>query len=465
MNQSSSQIHVAIVGHTNTGKTSLLRTLTRNRTFGQVADEAGTTRHVEPASCWLDGRPVLTWYDTPGLEDSMSLRDRIDALGRAERLDGLDRIERFLQDPQAKQDFEQESRVLQQVTKSDAVLYVIDAREPVLPKYRDEIYLLAACGKPVIPVLNFTASSAADEQLWVRSLARLGLHLYLRFDTVSPPIDGEALVFRMLAQLLETHRETLQKLAEETSRARARRRRDALALIAGLLVDAAALRDYCESGEQAIAHAVSQQQMAVRAAEQRCVDALLLLFQFGRDDYLSTDLPWSQGSWDTDPFSKEAMVDLGIHLGKGAAAGALAGVAIDVLSAGLSLGTGTLIGAAAGTAWQGLERWGSQIWAKLRGQHTLCVSDEVLLVLAARQLQLLDALEHRGHAAQGPLRARESWSTEALEGERLLKALALPRRHEEWSSIKPGYEEGPTRQRAVQEVADILFSALQHKDS
>ena len=40
-------LDIAVVGHTNVGKTSLLRTLLRQPDFGQVCDSAGTTRHVE----------------------------------------------------------------------------------------------------------------------------------------------------------------------------------------------------------------------------------------------------------------------------------------------------------------------------------------------------------------------------------------------------------------------------------
>ncbi|KAG1243209.1 hypothetical protein G6F65_022555 [Rhizopus arrhizus] len=56
-------IKIAVVGHTNTGKTSLLRTLTRDTAFGEVADSPGTTRHVEGARLRLEGRAVLecTW--------------------------------------------------------------------------------------------------------------------------------------------------------------------------------------------------------------------------------------------------------------------------------------------------------------------------------------------------------------------------------------------------------------------
>jgi GTP-binding protein Era len=60
-------LHFAVVGHTNAGKTSLLRTLTRRVDFGQVSDRPGTTRHAEIVDLRLDGRVVARFIDTPGL--------------------------------------------------------------------------------------------------------------------------------------------------------------------------------------------------------------------------------------------------------------------------------------------------------------------------------------------------------------------------------------------------------------
>ena len=76
-------IHVAVVGHTNTGKTSLLRTLTRNVDFGEISSRPGTTRHVEGTELLLGDEPVLALYDTPGLEDSITL---LELLQRQTRL-------------------------------------------------------------------------------------------------------------------------------------------------------------------------------------------------------------------------------------------------------------------------------------------------------------------------------------------------------------------------------------------
>jgi len=68
--QTDALLHIAVVGHTNTGKTSLIRTMLRSTEFGVIEDAAGTTRHVEQATISADNTPVLNLYDTPGLEDS-----------------------------------------------------------------------------------------------------------------------------------------------------------------------------------------------------------------------------------------------------------------------------------------------------------------------------------------------------------------------------------------------------------
>ena len=66
-------INIAIVGHSNAGKTSLIRTLLRDDQFGKVDDAAGTTRYVEKSAIFSGDDEVLDLYDTPGFEDSSAL--------------------------------------------------------------------------------------------------------------------------------------------------------------------------------------------------------------------------------------------------------------------------------------------------------------------------------------------------------------------------------------------------------
>ena len=155
-------LKLAVVGHTNVGKTSLLRTLTRDVGFGEVSHRPSTTRHVEGARLSVDGEPLLELYDTPGLEDAIALLDYLERLERpGERLDGPARLARFLQGSEARQRFEQEAKVLRQLLASNAGLYVIDAREPVLAKYRDELEVLAS---------NWRSTLASCSKRWRASL-------------------------------------------------------------------------------------------------------------------------------------------------------------------------------------------------------------------------------------------------------------------------------------------------------
>ena len=101
----SKPLQITVAGHTNTGKTSLLRTLTRDARFGEVSDRPGTTRHVEAARLLVDGRVLLELYDTPGIEEPIDLLALLDEQGNA-RESGPARIERFLASPPAQVRFE-----------------------------------------------------------------------------------------------------------------------------------------------------------------------------------------------------------------------------------------------------------------------------------------------------------------------------------------------------------------------
>ena len=62
-------LSLAVVGHTNTGKTSLLRTLLRDSGFGEVKNAPSTTRHVEEAAITDDADTLLYICDSPLMAD------------------------------------------------------------------------------------------------------------------------------------------------------------------------------------------------------------------------------------------------------------------------------------------------------------------------------------------------------------------------------------------------------------
>ncbi len=427
---SETPIEIVVAGHTNTGKTSLLRTLTRDAGFGDVSDRPSTTRDVSRVELLVDGQVLIRLYDTPGLEDPFGLMQWFED-NDTSHADPVAAIDAFLAGDHGDGRFEQEAKVLRQLRRSDAALVVVDAREPMLPKHREELRLLAQCGRPLMPVLNFVADPAARTLEWREGLARMGLHVLADFDTVVFDHRAECLLFEKLMLPLEARAVELRSFVANREAQREQLIDAACRAIAELLIDAAALQLRASVEGDGIEQA-AQLQHLVRMAEQQCVNALLGLFRFDLGAFAPPKLPLDQGRWQLDPFDPEALRVLGIRTGSAVAAGAVAGLSIDAMVGGASLGAGALIGAGAGTAWSLYQSWGRRWTDRLRGFRTLAPEEPTLALLAARQLALLRALLGRGHAAtQAVTIGRvEGWPSEAIR-----EAVLRARSHPEWSAL------------------------------
>jgi hypothetical protein len=435
-------IHVTVVGHTNTGKTSLLRTLTRNVDFGDISSRPGTTRHVEGTMLLLDDEPALALYDTPGLEDSITLLELLERQsghGQAAAPDGPDRLQRFLQSAAARGDLEQESKVLRQVLGSDVVLYVIDARETVLGKHRDELTVLTLSAKPVIPVLNFVASPDSREAEWREQLARINLHAVVAYDTVLLDPGSERRLFEAMQALLPAHYARLQQLIEQARRTREGQRRAATAALADMLIDVAALQLGADPADTDTLTGLGEDlRTRVRRREQNCVQTLLAIFAFRPGDADADELPVKDGRWQWDLFSAETLREFGLHAGSGAAKGAAIGLGVDLVTGGLSLGLAAAIGATIGAAWQTAGRFGKRLLARLRGHALVQVDDNTLRILTHRQLQLIAALLDRGHAGLTVMKI--GVPADAGDALALPPMLARARRFPQWSRLAGGAE-------------------------
>jgi GTPase SAR1 family protein len=397
-------LKIAVVGHTNTGKTSLLRTLTRDTKFGEVSNRPATTRHVEGTSLLVNGRPLIELYDTPGLEDSMGLLEFLDTLHSGRRLYGIELITRFLGSPAAHEEFEQEAKALRQVLSSDISLYVIDVRDRVLGKHRDELEILASCTKPIVPVLNFIVSSEAKTTQWREHLARMNIHAVVEFDTVILDEYGERRLFEKMQTLLDHFYPTLQAVIEDRQFQRARLNHASADLLADLLIDVAAYKVTLPLDTRNTTTGLQFLRQLVREREQQCVDALLELYRFHLDDYAIEALPIDNGHWGMDLFNPASMKQFGIRAGGGAAAGGMAGLAVDAMAGGASLGAGAAIGAAIGALWSSSRTHGKRLADRVRGFTELRVNDETLRLLAVRQIELVQALLRRGHASRDKIR-------------------------------------------------------------
>ncbi len=456
-----SVLKVAVVGHTNTGKTSLLRTLTQDVSFGEVADHPGTTRHVEGTALLVDGAPLIELYDTPGLEDSIGLLEHLDQSRRDRRTDWIDVIHDFLASAEAAGRFEQEAKALRQVLASNVALYVIDVRDRVLSKHRDELEVLGRCARPVVPVLNFVTGLGSQTEIWRQHLTRVNMHAVAEFDTVVLNETSEQRLFEKMLTLVEDYRPTLEALIADRRRRREDLIRTAANVIADMLVDVAALTLTVGVSDDQVA-AMARLEQSVRDREQVCVDDLLALFRFRPGDYEADVVPVEDGQWGADLFSPASLKQFGVHAGGGAAAGGLTGLAIDAMLGGLSLGAATAIGATIGAVWGSVESHGRWLADAVRGSTRLSATDETLRLLMIRELELARALLRRGHASQDKIRlaaraeeSRADWVKRALP-----EALDEARLHPDWSRLNKSDREKAASDKRREGARNALSAVL-----
>lgn len=422
-------LKLAVVGHTNTGKTSILRTLLRDMYFGEVKNAPATTRHVEKAIITDNqtGDALVALYDTPGLEDASGLLDWLEE-NTSSRRDGVERLQQFLSSPIARTEFSQEAKVIRQLLASDMAIYVVDAREPILAKYKDELAILSWSAIPVMPVFNFAHSQHSRMAEWQQMLARRNLHISTRFDSVAFEFSDEMILWQNLATML-IHPDVINQLIERRQEDWEQLYDEANVVIAHFLLNVASFVETIHEDDDPMPTLI-QMQEKVRQAERIMQDKLLSLYKFYDNSVATT--PLSLIEYQRDPFDSDLLAVYGLRTTGGVATGALIGLGIDTATLGLTLGLGTALGGLAG----GILSNTSSIMDKINRVKRLYIDPATLTLLATRAMDLLTALRHRGHAATDEILANKTiapWLPDNLPS-LLKKARGKP----QWSSLNDG---------------------------
>ncbi len=405
----SAPINVAVVGHTNVGKTSLIRTLLRDDQFGMIDDAAGTTRYVEKSAVFAGDDAVLNLFDTPGFEDSSALLQALEELSKTVKAKlSVNLLQELISEEENFPDFSQEIKIVRQAINSDVLLYMIDVREPLLGKYLDEVEILSKAGKPILPVFNFIAGNEQALLQWREQMAQFNLHAALEFDTVAFDFAAEKRLYQKLQSVLEQHYDALQTLIDYRQEVWQGLTHAAAHRIFLLLVEVACYRREVEDKKSLSDADVSSMQDFVRKAEQSALQDLLTIFVFTQLDVELQQLSVRDGQWELDIFSSHVLKEFGLNAGATALKGAAAGAGIDLMVGGMSLGAASMLGAALGAGWATARRYQQELTAALRGHKWLCVDDNTVSLLYLRQHDLLRILMQRGHAAQNKIQFSNS---------------------------------------------------------
>jgi hypothetical protein len=207
-------IALCLVSHTNTGKTTLARTLLA-RDVGEVRDAAHVT--IESAAYVVAETPAgdrLELWDTPGFGDSARLARRLAAHGDPIGWFLAEVWDRFRERPS----WLAQKAVRSVRERADVVLYLVNATE--VPRdagyLQPELEILAWIGKPVVALLNQTGrprpreEEAAEVDRWRDALQPHPLvRAVLPLDAFARCWVQEAVLLRAVREALPASREAV----------------------------------------------------------------------------------------------------------------------------------------------------------------------------------------------------------------------------------------------------------------
>lgn len=417
-----STIALSLISHTNTGKTTLARTLL-GRDVGSVRDAQHVTQE---ASCHpliaVDTGETMVLWDTPGFGDSARLARRLRQQSNPVGWFLSQVWDRF----QDRAFFLSQQVVRNVRDQADVVLYLVNASEaPGDAGYlAPELDILEWIGKPVVVLINQTGrprprdQEQAEEASWRAALGpRPIIRAVMTLDAFARCWVQEIGLLDIVGDVLPEVRRAWYRRIVEAWRARRSTQFDqAMAALAGPIAaascdhevlpeaDGGALRAIGRSlglGTEAIekSKARASDAMVTRLdqAINRSTDRLIALYELdgrAKGDVLARlaaglalDAPMSEG--------KAAMMG-------GVVSGALSGLAADLAAGGLTFGAGMLTGAVLGAlGGAGIAR-GMNL-ARGKSGTTLRWEDVFLTGLVGSALLRYLAVAHYG-------RGRGDWS-------------------------------------------------------
>lgn len=463
-------ITIALAGHANVGKTSLVSALTRDATLA-VDEAAGTTRSHYLKTYAIAGQEVLAFVDTPGFEFGSRINRWLDQhRGEgSDRLDGRTSLQAFLADEATTARHDKEKEALRGALRADVIAYVADVAMDAEGQVVQEVRLLRQAGVPMIGVLNnlHQDSTRADE--WVDMLRREGVDNIVRLDALRFPADQEESFYVALGVMRPEHAETFSRVRALRAQLDEQNLVRAALSIAEMLVDSLSFQHRTKHGSEEEAKryrsaANERFKAMLREREQQGFRSIADIYGFASSAVEGESLEvrsWS-GAVRDDLFDADALRRYGLSAGTLAAVGAITGTLVDAATGGFSLGVPTLLGGIGGAAaglWLG-RRISTQIDA---GTLTVGPVDAVQFpaMLLHRAVDCWRQVARRSHADREDLFIgagdREGLAVTGVQG--LIRLARRCGKNPEWSGIGGGGG-NPGRAQAVDGMTELAERLL-----
>lgn len=354
---------LAVVGHPNKGKSSLVATLAEDDSVAISADP-GTTLRARVYPMRVDGQHVYTLIDTPGFQRARRVRAWLEERARQQSASAADRprlVAAFLAEPEHARRFPDECELLRPIVEGAGILYVVDGSVPYGPEYEAEMEILRWTGRPSMAVIN-PISSRAHVAEWENALGQF-FRVVRVIDALRADFATRRSLLLAFGELEAGWRAPLHAAVEALDADRRGRRRAAAREIAELIDRALSLtierrvesdeppERLSDELEQEYRRTLERLEAEHRRAVQRIYGHHTVEAHPEELEHLERDL-FSEGTWLTFGLRRRDLVTAG------AAGGAATGGAIDIALGGASLLAGVVAGATLGgvLGWLGAGR-------------------------------------------------------------------------------------------------------------
>ncbi len=158
---------IAIIGHPNEGKSSVLSTLAEDDSV-KISPYPGETTVCRSFPVIIDNREILRFTDTPGFQNPGQVLARLKTLGGGSD----ERLRELLRYCSSKSELKEDHELLKPIEAGAAIIYVVNGARPVRTVDRDEMEIIRLIGKPRMAVINSKKATDTHLEQWKDELAR-----------------------------------------------------------------------------------------------------------------------------------------------------------------------------------------------------------------------------------------------------------------------------------------------------
>ena len=158
---------IAIIGHPNEGKSSVLSTLAEDDSV-RISPYPGETTVCRSFPVMIDNHEIIRFVDTPGFQNPAKILAKLETLeGSSEK-----RLQELLDYCRSIDQLAEDYELLKPISRGAAIIYVVNGARPIRTVDRDEMEIIRLIGKPRMAIINSKQEDNRYLPQWKDELAR-----------------------------------------------------------------------------------------------------------------------------------------------------------------------------------------------------------------------------------------------------------------------------------------------------